>query len=121
MIHCFLEQSPSPEDPRYHFLVIVIEDVTTYIGTITYKDFSSPPIVTGLRTLHGDIDQQIGNLLNFLQTRGLIDQFLTNHDTNLEDRILFQFAQDSAETEVCPETPLVSQEDFCRFHFESGE
>jgi hypothetical protein len=109
MIHCFLEQSPSPEDPRYHFLVIIIEDVTTYIGTVAYEDFSAPPVITGLRTLYGDIDQQIANLLTFLQTRGIVDPFLTNHDNHLEDRILSQFAQDS--TEVCPETPLVSPED----------
>jgi hypothetical protein len=121
MIHCFLEQPPSSEDPRYHFLVIVIEDVTTYIGTIVYKTFSSPPVVTSLRTLYGDIDQQIANLLDFLQTRGIIDPFLTNHDNQLEDWILSQFAQDSAQTEVCPETPLVSQEDLHRFHFESGK
>jgi hypothetical protein len=111
MIHCFLEQSPSPEDPRYHFLVVITEDVTTYVGAIVYEDFSNPPTITALRTIHGDIDQQTANLLDFLQNRGIIDQFITNHDTNLEDQILSQFAQDSAETEVCPETPLVSPED----------
>jgi hypothetical protein len=110
MIHTFLEHPPSPEDPKYHFLVIVIKDATTHVGTIAYEDFTSPPTVTGLRTFYGDIDQQIANLLDFLQTRGIIDQFLTNHDSHLEDRILSQFAQDSAETELCPETPLVSQE-----------
>jgi hypothetical protein len=109
MIHCFLESPPSPEDPKYHFLIIVIEDETTYLGTVTYTDFSEPPVIAGLRTLHGDIDQQIGNLLDFLQTRGIIDQFITNHDTHLEDCILSHFAQDC--TEVCPETPLVSPED----------
>jgi hypothetical protein len=111
MIHCFLEQAPTIENPEYQFLVIVIEDTTIYIGTIKYRDFAIPPVITGLRTIYGDIDQLIANLLSFLEGRSLLDSFLTTHDSNLEDRILSKFAQDSAETEVCPETPLVSQKD----------
>jgi hypothetical protein len=72
-----------------------------------YNDFVGPPSIHGLRTILGDIDEQLEIILDLLHRRNLLTPFLSNHDTDLEDRILAHVAQHS--TQVSEETSLVSR------------
>lgn len=109
MILVFLEKAPTPENPGYRFLFLINDEDTTYAGTLEYEDFSQPPIITGLRTIQGEVDEQLEIILDLLHNRTLLTAFLTNHDQDLEERILSHISHHS--TEVSPEAPLVSQEE----------
>jgi hypothetical protein len=72
MIQCFLEKAPTPDRPGYQFLFLIVETDVSYIGILIYKDFSISPIISGLQTVYRDIEEQLENILNLFQKRGLL-------------------------------------------------